>query len=54
MNESIISLLDQIHLFKQDEKTYQAPEAQKFFDRITYYTSIQEQLEEFEESKISK
>lgn len=41
MNESIISLLEQIQLFRQDEKRYQAQEAQKFFDRITYYTSIQ-------------
>jgi len=30
-----------------------APEAQKFFDRIMHYSSLQLNLQKFEESKIS-
>ncbi len=48
MNESIISLLDQIEIFKNDEKKYESQEAHKFFDRISYFTSIQDKLEDFE------
>jgi hypothetical protein len=48
MNGSIISLLEQIEQFQHDEKKYGAPEAQKFFDRISYFTSIQDKLEDFE------
>jgi hypothetical protein len=53
MNEGIISLLEQIELFKQEDKLYEAPEAQKLFARISYYTSIQNKLKLFEESKVS-
>ena len=48
MNENIISLLEQIEIFKNDEKRYQSQEAHKFFDRISYFTSIQDKLEDFE------
>ena len=53
MNEGIISLLEQIELFKQEEKLYEAPEAQELFARISYYTSIQNNLTVFEENKTS-
>ena len=53
INEGIFSLLEQIELFKQEEKLYEAAEAQKLFARISYYTSIQNKLKIFEESKLS-
>ena len=48
MIDNIHSLLEQIEEFQHDEKKYGAPEAQKFFDRISYFTSIQDKLEDFE------
>jgi len=32
---------------------YLAPDAQKFFGHISYYTSIQHNIEDFEESKVT-
>lgn len=51
MRSNIDFLLEQIELFKQDEHMYLAPDAQKFFGRISYLTSIQYNIDDFEESK---
>lgn len=51
MNETIIKLLEQIEIFQNDEKKYEAYEAHKIFDRISYFISIQDKYEDLKAYK---